>query len=171
MAAGAEADASFRLLATHLRTPPPLGHAEAVLLLERLLLSARRPDAPPAATAGLARLLVAIDQDPCRTPPAALAAHRLGWSLSHFRRVFRTTCGLPYQEHVVRRRLDAAAQLLITSDRTVAGIGAAVGYREPTEFSRVFRRRYGIAPGFYRRACGQGLTSADRGPGGSRGPS
>jgi AraC family transcriptional regulator, arabinose operon regulatory protein len=73
-----------------------------------------------------------------------------GFSSSHFSARFRTVTGYSVTEYVKRLRMARARQLLITSDRTVAEIAAAVGYPDPFYFSRHFSTVNGVSPRDYR---------------------
>lgn len=49
------------------------------------------------------------------------------------------------------RRMDQAAKSLAEQPgQTIAAAAAAVGYRQPAQFARAFRRRHGVAPADYR---------------------
>jgi AraC-like DNA-binding protein len=54
--------------------------------------------------------------------------------------------------YLVARRMDEAALMLESSDVSIARIATRVGYETTAAFSKVFRRRHGMAPGRY-RAC------------------
>jgi AraC family transcriptional regulator len=64
-----------------------------------------------------------------------------------FRRAFHTT---PYQ-FLLDLRIERAKTLLLTSPRSIAEIGASVGFSTPSHFANAFRRRVGISPSEYRR--------------------
>ena len=59
-----------------------------------------------------------------------------------------------------RWRAQRAAGLLVSTDQSVAAIGAAVGWPDPSQFSRRFRAEFGVSPRAYRqhvavvRRCG-----------------
>jgi AraC family transcriptional regulator, arabinose operon regulatory protein len=84
---------------------------------------------------------------PVNVPALASLA---GFSASHFSARFRTVTGYSVTEYVKRLRMARARQLLITSDRTVAEIAAAVGYPDPFYFSRHFRTVNGLSPREFR---------------------
>lgn len=71
-------------------------------------------------------------------------------SVSRFAHLFRQQVGLPPREYLERQRLDAAAQLLELTNRSVASIAAEVGFENPLYFSTRFRRRAGHSPTDYR---------------------
>lgn len=63
-------------------------------------------------------------------------------------RLFRRYLGCTPGEYVLRCRLQAAKGLL-AEGRSVASAGGAVGFRDPSAFSRAFRRAEGITPSAY----------------------
>jgi len=70
-----------------------------------------------------------------------------GMSPSSFHRHFRAATGttpLGYQKQV---RLQEARARLIAAPENVAGIGFAVGYNSPSQFSREYTRAFGMPPG------------------------
>ena len=67
-----------------------------------------------------------------------------------FRRVFRRVTGQSPNQFLQRLRLQKAAALLRGSQDTIENISCAVGYNEPSFFSRAFRNMMGMAPGAYR---------------------
>jgi AraC family transcriptional regulator of arabinose operon len=73
-----------------------------------------------------------------------------GFSTSHFSARFKAVTGFSVVEYVKRLRMARARQLLITSDRTVAEIAAAVGYPDPFYFSRQFAAVNGVSPRAFR---------------------
>ncbi|QGN33122.1 AraC family transcriptional regulator [Microlunatus sp. Gsoil 973] len=84
---------------------------------------------------------------PVRIPELAELA---GFSPSHFSARFRAFTGYSVIEYVKRLRMARARQLLITSDRTIAEIATAVGYRDAFYFSRVFRAVNQTSPSAFR---------------------
>ena len=82
---------------------------------------------------------------------AALArAARL--SQAHFSREFRRVFGESPHQYLLTRRLERAAALLRTTDRSVADICITVGLRSVGSFTTSFRRAYGQTPTQYRAA-------------------
>jgi AraC-like DNA-binding protein len=80
---------------------------------------------------------------------AALArAARL--SPAHFSREFRRTFGETPHHYLLTRRLERAAALLRTTDRTVADVCLAVGLRSVGSFTTSFGRTFGLSPTAYR---------------------
>jgi transcriptional regulator GlxA family with amidase domain len=78
---------------------------------------------------------------------AALA----GLSLHHFARAFKTSAGVPPHAYVLRRRVDKARDLLISTDHPVADIALAAGFSDQSHLSRHFRQSVGVSPSAFRR--------------------
>jgi AraC-like DNA-binding protein len=73
-------------------------------------------------------------------------------SPAHFSREFRRAFGEPPHQYLLTRRLERAAALLRTTDRTVADICMTVGLRSVGSFTTSFGRAYGMSPTAYRAA-------------------
>ena len=54
--------------------------------------------------------------------------------------------------------MDRAAELLTTSALTVREVAHRVGYRQPAQFAKAFRRHPGLAPSDYRAERGRRPT-------------
>jgi AraC-like DNA-binding protein len=70
-----------------------------------------------------------------------------GMSVSSFHRNFRavtTMTPIQYQKQI---RLQEARARLIAQPHDIAGVAFAVGYESPSQFSREYRRRFGVPPG------------------------
>ena len=75
-----------------------------------------------------------------------------GLSRAHFSREFRRAFGEPPHAYLLTRRLERAAALLRTTDRSVAEICFAVGLQSVGSFTTSFTSTYGISPTAYRAA-------------------
>ncbi len=71
-----------------------------------------------------------------------------------FSRFFRTSVGRTYTDYLNDLRVGAAQRLLASSDLTIAGIAAAVGFRSLANFNRRFRERSGCTPREFRARAG-----------------
>jgi AraC-like DNA-binding protein len=60
--------------------------------------------------------------------------------------------------------MDRAADLLRTRPLTVREVAQRVGYRQPAQFAKAFRRRHGVAPAAYRRRPRTGAAEAAQAP-------
>jgi AraC-like DNA-binding protein len=77
-------------------------------------------------------------------------ARAAGLSRAHFSREFRRAFGEPPHGYLLTRRLERAAALLRTTDRSVAEICFAVGLRSVGSFTTSFTRTFGLSPTAYR---------------------
>jgi AraC-like DNA-binding protein len=81
-------------------------------------------------------------------------------SPAHFSREFRRAFGETPHQYLLTRRLERAAALLRTTDRTVAEICLAVGLRSVGSFTTSFGRTFGLSPTEYRTAHQPAVTHA-----------
>jgi AraC-like DNA-binding protein len=73
-----------------------------------------------------------------------------GLSRAHFSREFRRTFGESPHAYLLTRRLERAAALLRTTDRSVADVCMSVGLQSVGSFTTSFTRTYGMSPTAYR---------------------
>jgi AraC-like DNA-binding protein len=97
------------------------------------------------------RTLQFMRQNLHRTLTLEEIARHASLSVPHFGTMFRRQLNCPPLEMHIRLRMQRACELLETTDRTVAEIGAALGYDDPLYFSRLFRQKIGQPPTRYRR--------------------
>jgi AraC-like DNA-binding protein len=79
-------------------------------------------------------------------------ASAAGLSRAHFSREFRRAFGESPHAYLLTRRLERAAALLRTTDRSVAEICFSVGLQSVGSFTTSFTRTYGVSPTGYRAA-------------------
>jgi AraC-like DNA-binding protein len=79
-------------------------------------------------------------------------ARGAGLSRAHFSREFRRAFGESPHAYLLTRRLERAAALLRTTDRSVADICLSVGLQSVGSFTTSFTRSYGASPTAYRSA-------------------
>ena len=87
--------------------------------------------------------------EPLRVDDLARAA---GLSRDHFSREFRRAFGESPHTYLLTRRLERAAALLRTTDRSVTEVCMAVGLQSVGSFTSSFTRTYGMSPTRYRAA-------------------
>lgn len=71
----------------------------------------------------------------------------------HFSRMFRQSTGYAPYQYVLRRRIEKARALLISTKDGIAEIGLAVGFVDAGHFSRTFARHIGLSPQRFRAAA------------------
>ncbi len=77
-------------------------------------------------------------------------AKRCQLSVAQFRRIFARATGRTPVAHQRALRLEEACRLLRATRDAVEIISRAVGYADPSFFTRTFRATYGVTPGRYR---------------------
>ncbi len=77
-------------------------------------------------------------------------AHKLGISVSHLNGTCRELAGQPALQIMHERQLLEAKRLLTYTGMTIYEISADLGFSDPTNFTRLFRRREGISPKVFR---------------------
>jgi AraC-like DNA-binding protein len=77
-------------------------------------------------------------------------ARAAGLSRAHFSREFRRAFGESPHQYLLTRRLERAASLLRTTDRSVADICFSVGLQSVGSFTSSFTKTYGVSPTVYR---------------------
>jgi AraC family transcriptional regulator, regulatory protein of adaptative response / methylphosphotriester-DNA alkyltransferase methyltransferase len=77
-------------------------------------------------------------------------ARQVASSRRQLQRAYAEIGGTTFREHLTRVRMDRAAELLATRMFTVREVAHRVGYRQPAQFAKAFRRYRGLAPSDYR---------------------
>jgi len=132
---------------------PPADSERAAHLLEGLLLELHRPAAAPedAGPSPADELAAAMRRTPDDPPDPKRWAERTGLSLVHFRRSFRRRLGMPPGQFLQAVRLERAAEALRAGNDPVKRIADSVGIPDVLYFTRLFSRRFRMAPAAYRR--------------------
>lgn len=94
-------------------------------------------------------LIDARSAEPLEIAALARTAHL---SPAHFSREFRRTFGETPHQYLLTRRMERAAALLRSTDRSVAEICFDVGLRSVGSFTTSFGRTYAMSPTAYRTA-------------------
>ncbi|MFC4313651.1 helix-turn-helix domain-containing protein [Steroidobacter flavus] len=71
---------------------------------------------------------------------------------SHFGRAFRNSFGEPPHEYVIRRRVERAQGLMLSTDASLSEIALDCGLADQSHLTRLFRRIVGESPRAWRRA-------------------
>src|SRR5882757_4544275 len=73
-------------------------------------------------------------------------------SAAHFSRSFKCTFGEAPHSFVVRRRVELAAQYMLTTDASLSDIALRCGFADQAHLSKHFRQAAGQTPAAWRRA-------------------
>jgi AraC family transcriptional regulator len=79
-------------------------------------------------------------------------AGRVGLSEHHFCRAFRVSIGHAPHAYVVRRRVERACHMMLSSKWTIGHIASECGFADQAHLNRCFRSLMGTSPGVWRRA-------------------
>lgn len=77
-------------------------------------------------------------------------AERCAMDSAEFSRAFKREQGCTFREFLQRARIEAAADRLRNSRQSVIDIACAVGFNDPSHFTRQFRLYMGVTPSAYR---------------------
>jgi AraC family transcriptional regulator len=75
-------------------------------------------------------------------------------SPAHFSRKFKQAVGDSPHAYVVRRRLERACHLMMTSAASLSEIALSVGFSDQAHLCRLFRHAFGQSPANWRRELG-----------------
>ena len=76
-------------------------------------------------------------------------AEYAGFSPIHFHNCFKTATGKTLRNYVEEQRIKKAANMLVTTDRTLAEIAYECGFSSQSYFSYSFKRKMGMTPREY----------------------
>ena len=83
-------------------------------------------------------------------------ARRVASSRRQLQRAYAEVGNTTFRDHLTRVRMQRAAEMLATRSMTVREVAHRVGYRQPAQFAKAFRRHHGAAPSAYRAASTNG---------------
>lgn len=120
---------------------------------------ARTPETLPGAGAGtgedadgMDRVMGYLNAHFRENVPMKALADIVGLSLRQFHRNFKKQFGMPPNQYLIRMRVIAARDMLVSDKRPVAKIAYDLGFADDTLFIRQFKARMGMTPLQYRKA-------------------
>ena len=78
-------------------------------------------------------------------------AESLNISYRHFRRLFKSSTGVPPQQYILNLKINQAKKLL-EGPFTIKNIAYKVGFSDPYHFSHLFKQKTGMAPSKWRKS-------------------
>ena len=79
-------------------------------------------------------------------------ARLCGMNVSTFSRTFKKEHGMTFKNHLIHHRIGKAKEMLETPNALVTDVAYAVGFHDPSYFTRTFRRLVGTSPSRYQEA-------------------
>jgi len=139
-------------------------HALVSVLLvwiSRQAIQRRHPRAPRGREY-FRRFTQLVEQHYREHPKIEDMAHKLGISVSHLNGTCRELGGQPALQIMHDRQLLEAKRLLTYTSMTINEMSEVLGFSDPTNFSRLFRRRVGFSPKAFREQlkADQGASAA-----------
>jgi len=134
-----------------------LAKLSEVLFIETLrrYISALPPDRigwlAGARDAVIGQALVHLHKEPAHPWTISDLAKRVGLSRTGLAERFRHFLGEPPMAYLARWRLKLGAELLQTTEHSVAEVAATVGYGSEAAFNRAFKREFDSPPAQFRR--------------------
>jgi AraC-like DNA-binding protein len=105
------------------------------------------------------RILGMLEQEWQRSPRVRELARSVGLGMSRLEHLFKEHAKVTIREFVLRRRLEAAAQMLSATDDRVSAISYRVGFNDVSNFNHAFKRHFGVSPRAYRERTGEGAAT------------
>ena len=88
----------------------------------------------------------------------------LPFSYDYLRKLFKKEMGVTPHQYLCDKRLTTAAECLSSSfndSDNIADVARLCGFNEPLYFSRMFKKKFGVAPSFYRTDKQKAVTRLD----------
>ena len=115
-------------------------------------LSLPESAAAPGQDDGMDRVMAYLRERFRENVPMKALADLVGLSLRQFHRNFKKRFGMPPNQYLIRMRVLAAREMLVSDKRAVAQIAYDLGFADDTLFIRQFKARMGMTPLQYRKA-------------------
>jgi transcriptional regulator GlxA family with amidase domain len=87
-------------------------------------------------------------------------ARRVASSRRQLQRAYAEIGETTFRDHLTAVRMRRAAEMLGSRSLTVREVAHRVGYRQPAQFAKAFRRHQGVAPSDYRSEAQRGSRPA-----------
>ena len=78
-------------------------------------------------------------------------AQSIGYSLDHFRFLFKDATGIAPKKYILQKRLSLAKKQISHSDLPLTEIASSCGYDDYYQFATYFKKEIGVSPSQYRK--------------------
>ena len=145
-------DTGERLWARHLGTTaePMCPRSDPSAGLLRTPYDMRRPDTIFIRTALYEEAVSVLREEYASDLTVAELADRVACSCRQLQRAFHDIGGTSFRSALIEIRMEEAAEMLARGPVSVREAARSVGYRQPAQFAKAFRRHHGVAPSQYR---------------------
>ena len=92
-----------------------------------------------------------LAQHYAKPPNIPELARMVGLNQTKLKASFRETLGFTIYDYILERRMEHAAEMLLTGEYAVAQVAYAVGYEYPANFTAAFKRYFGQLPRTWKR--------------------
>lgn len=79
-------------------------------------------------------------------------ASNMGLNRSYLYTIFMKTLNLSPQDFLIHYRIERAIDLMQNPELDIGDIARSVGYEDPLQFSRIFKRKKGVSPAHFRQS-------------------
>jgi AraC-like DNA-binding protein len=97
------------------------------------------------------RILNYLDEHYCKEIDFQEMAAEIGISYSYMRRIVYEETGQSLIDHLNKRRIERAKQMLVETNLTIGEIAFEIGYKNAQSFNRFFRKFEGMTPSHYKQ--------------------
>ncbi len=97
------------------------------------------------------RVKFLLDRDVCNPPSLDMLGREVDCSPFYLSRLFAEQLGTSIPKYLRDRRIEKAAELIVTRGESVTTAAMAVGYSSLSAFNKAFVTRFGKPPGSYRK--------------------
>src|SRR6185295_18055036 len=116
----------------------------------------------------IGQALTLLHKEPSHPWTISSLAKNVGLSRTRLAERFRHFLNETPIAYLTRWRLKLGAEILLSSENSVAEIAATVGYGSEAAFNRAFRREFAVPPAQFRRTRKQKAKGQEAGAGGGR---
>ena len=126
----------------------------ALLVYELLQLKSTRSEPTQHLPEELLRLVAHVNTFYMRSLTVSELADVIDRSRSHVLKLFKTHLGISPKSYIIKKQLDEACELLISTTLSIAEVGQKVGIWNPYHFSKIFRKHLHQTPSAFREIRG-----------------